>query len=93
MELGVKSKEKKYPHAEAQAIAQEVVEQLRPHCERIVVAGSIRRKKSEVGDIEIVAIPKPYSSGLFENGLAKVVNQWKKIKGEMEFRKIKYTQK
>ena len=29
-----------------------------PYCERIVVAGSIRREKAIIGDIEVVAIPK-----------------------------------
>ena len=80
----------KYPYAEAYKIALEVVEQLKPHCERIKIAGSLRRKKSEVGDIEIVAIPKPYSTGLFQSGIATVVNQWEKIKGELP---CKYTQR
>lgn len=31
---------------------------LAPHCERIEIAGSIRRKQSTVKDIEIVCIPK-----------------------------------
>jgi DNA polymerase/3'-5' exonuclease PolX len=31
---------------------------LRPACERIEIAGSIRRKKAEIGDIEIVCIPR-----------------------------------
>ena len=44
---------------QAQKLAQEIVEQIRPHCERIEVAGSIRRKKSEVHDVDIVLIPKP----------------------------------
>jgi DNA polymerase/3'-5' exonuclease PolX len=31
---------------------------LEPHCERIEIAGSVRRKKPEVKDIELVCIPK-----------------------------------
>lgn len=31
---------------------------LAPHCERILIAGSIRRQKAEVKDIELVCIPK-----------------------------------
>ena len=46
------------PLAIAQAAASRLVSTLAPACERIEVAGSIRRKKAEVGDIEIVAIPK-----------------------------------
>lgn len=74
----------------AKAIAEKIVEQLKPHCERIEIAGSIRREKPEVKDIEIVAIPKPYDTGLFESGIATVVNQWKKVKGELP---CKYTQR
>ena len=42
---------------EAQAIANEVFYQIVPHCKRIEVAGSIRRQKAEVNDIDIVLIP------------------------------------
>jgi DNA polymerase/3'-5' exonuclease PolX len=76
--------------AEAQMIAENVKAQLAPHCERIEIAGSIRREKAEVGDIEIVAIPKPYDVGLFASGIAPVVNQWEKVKGELP---CKYTQR
>ena len=44
-------------HADALTIAQGLVECLRPACTRIEIAGSIRRGKAEVKDIEIVAIP------------------------------------
>ncbi len=84
---------KKYPYAEAYKIATEILEELRPYCTRIEIAGSIRRKKPEVKDIEIVAIPKPYNSGPLESGLAKVVNRWEKVKGTMQYGKVKYTQR
>jgi DNA polymerase/3'-5' exonuclease PolX len=71
-------------------IAEKVKQLLEPHCERIEIAGSIRRKKPMVKDIEIVAIPKPYDTGLFENGIASIVNQWQKVKGELP---CKYTQR
>ncbi len=39
---------------------------LQPHCERIEIAGSIRRRCPMVGDIELVAIPKKrYKPTLF----------------------------
>jgi DNA polymerase/3'-5' exonuclease PolX len=38
-------------HAETLAAA------MRPHCLRVQVAGSIRRRRADVGDLEIVAIP------------------------------------
>lgn len=43
--------------AAAIPIAQRVRDALAPFCTRIEIAGSIRRRKPEVGDIEIVAIP------------------------------------
>ena len=48
----------KIPLSEAEKIANQVVQRLSPVCDRISVSGSIRRKKKEVGDIEIVCIPK-----------------------------------
>lgn len=77
-------------YQQALEIAEKVKSQLAPHCERIEIAGSIRRKKPEVKDIEIVAIPKPYDIGLFESGIATVVKQWEKVKGELP---CKYTQR
>jgi DNA polymerase/3'-5' exonuclease PolX len=77
----------------AKGIADKVIELLRPHCERIEIAGSIRRQQDIIGDIEIVLIPKPYETGLFTSGIASVVNEWTKIKGELEYGKTKYTQR
>lgn len=75
-----------------QCIAEEVLEHLAPHCERIAIAGSIRRQKDEVKDIEIVAVPKAYQINLFEDGLAKAVSGWDLIKGPMEYGVRKYSQ-
>ena len=41
----------------ARGIAQEVVKRLKPYCKRIEIAGSIRRKKHQVNDIDLVLIP------------------------------------
>ena len=54
--------------ASAQAIANTIRDLLAPACERIEIAGSIRRKKQEVGDVEIVCIPKFERGGLFGDG-------------------------
>lgn len=43
---------------EAQDIAAALVEVMRPHCDRIEIAGSIRRKRPTISDIEIVCIPR-----------------------------------
>jgi DNA polymerase/3'-5' exonuclease PolX len=77
-------------YEQALEIAEKTKALLAPHCERIEIAGSIRRRKPDVGDIEIVAIPKPYDIGLFESGIVTVVNQWQKVKGELP---CKYTQR
>ena len=42
------------PLAQAQRIAARVVEQLLPYCTRIEIAGSIRRQRPEVKDIDLV---------------------------------------
>jgi DNA polymerase/3'-5' exonuclease PolX len=47
----------KIPLAVAREVANQLVEQMAPACKRIEVAGSIRRCRLEIGDIEIVAIP------------------------------------
>lgn len=52
------SSERRLPLNQAERLAEELVELLRPACERIAVAGSIRRRKADIGDIELVAVPK-----------------------------------
>ena len=39
-------------------LAKRIVKQLKPYCRRIEIAGSIRRKKPNPKDIDIVLIPK-----------------------------------
>ncbi len=48
----------RYPRAAAIAVAKELCDRLKPHTERIMVCGSLRRRKESVGDVEIVYIPK-----------------------------------
>lgn len=47
------------PLSEARDTAAAVVELLRPHCEKIEIAGSIRRKADTVKDAEVVILPLP----------------------------------
>lgn len=47
----------------AAAIAEKIVDYLKPGCEIIQIAGSIRRQKPEVKDIEIVCVPKKVPNG------------------------------
>ncbi len=48
----------KTPLADAQRTAVHIANTLAPFCDRIAVAGSIRRQRPHIGDIEIVALPK-----------------------------------
>jgi DNA polymerase/3'-5' exonuclease PolX len=52
------SDKKKWPLEQAKAVAVELLSYLHGFCERAQIAGSIRRGKSLVGDIEILYIPK-----------------------------------
>ena len=85
--------------ARALQIANEAKRMLAPFCERIEIAGSIRRLKPEVKDIELVCIPKTEAQQnllqetLQENpvpGFIATVNQWEKVRGEPTG---KYTQR
>ncbi|MBI3654137.1 MAG: hypothetical protein HY231_24155 [Acidobacteria bacterium] len=45
-------------YEDAILVANRLVEQMRPFCERLEIAGSLRRRRPVVKDIEVVAIPK-----------------------------------
>ncbi len=47
----------KFPRAAAVAVAKELCDALKPHCSRLIVAGSLRRRRAEVGDVEILYVP------------------------------------
>lgn len=70
---------KKIDWHQAKKLADKVVRIFAPACERIEIAGSVRRLKSYVGDIEIVCIPKMTPSGLFgdqaDNALLPVLER------------------
>jgi DNA polymerase (family X) len=48
----------RWPAATARKTAEELVAGLAPRCERIEIAGSLRRGKDDVGDIEILYVPR-----------------------------------
>ena len=48
----------RFPLAQAQALAEELRVLLGPACSRLAIAGSIRRRKPDCGDIELLAIPR-----------------------------------
>ena len=46
------SEKKRWPRSEALVVAEEIISRLTSCCKRIAIAGSLRRGKSDVGDIE-----------------------------------------
>jgi DNA polymerase/3'-5' exonuclease PolX len=62
------SSEKQIPYEEAKLIAEKYLQIFKPLCERIEIAGSIRREKKLINDIELVCIPSTIrvEDGLFE---------------------------
>ena len=58
MTTTVEAPDRKWPRALALAVTRELLQVLTPLCERVIVAGSLRRKKAEVGDIELLYIPR-----------------------------------
>lgn len=73
----------KYPRADALKVAKELCDLLKPLCAvkpdgspYLIVAGSLRRRKSEVGDVEILYVPQMVSvpDGLFEQKLMSRVD-------------------
>lgn len=47
--------------AEVEPLALKIIEAIEPYCDKAEVAGSIRRRKENVNDIDIVVQPKPHS--------------------------------
>lgn len=43
---------------QAQRLAERIATELAPFCERVEIAGSIRRRRETVGDIDLVCLPK-----------------------------------
>lgn len=87
-------------YLEARALAEKVCHQLAPYCDRLKICGSIRRRKPEVSDIDLVVLPKtvPVKDmfGMITHndrhpGFVDVVNQWEKVKGDATTGK--YTQR
>lgn len=48
----------KFEYERALPIATNLLEILRPFCEKVAIAGSIRRMQPKVGDVELLYIPK-----------------------------------
>lgn len=59
--------------ARAEQIARTLADELSPHCARVEIAGSIRRGRPEVKDIELVAVPRMQSEKTTEGLFAEEV--------------------
>ena len=64
-------------YEEIKVIADDYKEKLSPYCKRIEIAGSVRRKKPECRDIELVLIRDPEKIREFETALSV----WKRVRG------------
>jgi DNA polymerase (family X) len=53
--------------AQAQRLALKVMSELLPYCEKIEIAGSVRRQRNDVNDLDLVLIPK--------NGLDPIIKR------------------
>jgi DNA polymerase (family 10) len=54
----------RHEYERAMSVARRVVEALEPHCERIEVCGSLRRRRLIVGDVDVIAVPKAQGGAL-----------------------------
>lgn len=52
------SSKPKYPRADAINVAREIVKAIEGDVEKLIIAGSLRRGKQFVGDVEVLYIPK-----------------------------------
>lgn len=85
----------KHSYEEAMAVAEKLVTTLKPCCEQICIAGSLRRGKREVGDIEILYVPRMvsgrqvdmFSSGMALDNAAEFKIEWLEREGVLERRK------
>lgn len=66
----------RYPFDTAKKVADYIINLLKPHCEQIHIAGSIRRMRPDVKDIEIVCQPKKEikHEGLFQDEI-KIIDR------------------
>lgn len=59
---------RQWDRVRVEQLAEVIMQHLAPFCERITVAGSVRRRQDSVGDLELLAVPKTVKAeqaGLF----------------------------
>jgi DNA polymerase/3'-5' exonuclease PolX len=94
------------PLKEAVKAATAIVEAFTPVCDKIVIAGSVRRREPTIGDLELVLMPHRYTGfpsmfddtedaiilGKVTEEFIKVVNTFERLKGQTEGRYLKLRQ-
>ncbi len=74
---------------EAKTIAEKYLAMFKPFCNEVMIAGSVRREKAEVKDIELVALPKAEMKmidmfnceSIRDEGFINLVNSFNRTKG------------
>lgn len=69
------TEKQRWPLAEALAVALHLKAKLAPACFRIEVAGSVRRKRADCGDVELLCIPKPSDNLFHTDALDEAVSK------------------
>lgn len=75
----------KFTIVEAKTIAEEILEELKPYCESIEIVGSIRRGKEEISDIDLILVANEFEAGLFQTGVATILDRFEKVKGDLVY--------
>ena len=76
----------------AKSLADELIEVLKPFCLKIEIAGSVRRKKPQVKDIEICLVPENSNKAFNELGkfLLKLDKNFKYNKNGSRYKQFRY---
>lgn len=73
------TEQKLFPFDQAKDIAVNICYKLQPYCDKIHLAGSIRRLKPEVKDIEIICVPKTHNQVSKDLFGVKIVQQARSV--------------
>lgn len=77
------SDSRRLPLIKAEVLAWRVADAIRPHCRRLEIAGSIRRRRAFCGDIDLVCLPSSVAAK--EAILARCSHGAKLVKGGEQY--------
>ena len=81
----------RYPYEVALKVAEEIVGWLKPYCSKVTIAGSLRRKKPDVGDIEILCISENFDDKDFSECGVEFSNLLdREVQYHIELKKLDY---